>query len=327
MKDKILQDIEKYNLIENGDKLVLAVSGGPDSMCMLDLLNQLKTSNISFQIVVAHVNHMLRDEADEEQQYVKKYCEENGIDFYTKSIDVQKLANTNKIGIEEAGRLARYDFFNEVLKKTRATKIAVAHNKNDKVETVLMHILRGCGMEGLKGIQAKRGNIIRPLIKCERTEIEEYCQRSKLSPKLDKSNFENIYDRNKIRNVVIPYIQKEFNLNFINTVDRLSDIIASEDAYMEKQTKIAYQQIMIEEKQKEIVVNLQKFNLQEIVIKSRLIRYIIKRLFGTTASIEKIHINDIIKLCNNNVGNKYLTPNKNFKVLVKNHKIYFSIVN
>lgn len=341
--------IKKYHLIENNDKIVVGVSGGPDSICLLDYLNKItkspqfphlisepvgtlpmsplnpRTSGDMVKIVVAHVNHMLREEANEDEKFVKNYCEKNGIEFYAKSIDVQKLANTNKIGTEEAGRLARYEFFDEVLKKTGANKIAIAHNKNDKIETVLMHVLRGSGMEGLKGIEPKRGNLIRPLIECERFEIERYCEENQLNPRMDETNFENIYHRNKVRNVVIPYIQKEFNPNIIQTIERLSDLISLENEYMEKQMKKAYQEIVLEEKQKEIVIDLKKFNLQEIVIKSRLVRYIIKRLFGTTASIEKIHINDIIKLCNNNIGNKYLTPNKNIKVLVKNHKVYFMV--
>jgi tRNA(Ile)-lysidine synthase len=327
LEEKILNTINKYRLIEDGDKIVLGVSGGPDSMCMLNsLINLAKNCPKELlpiaKIVVAHVNHMIREEAKQDEDYVREYCEKNEIEFYAKSIDVRKLANTNKIGTEEAGRLARYDFFNEVLQKTKATKIAIAHNKNDKVETILMHTLRGSGMEGLKGIEPKRGNIIRPLIECERVEIEKYCKENQLNPRIDKTNFENIYNRNKIRNIVIPYIQKEFNPNIVKTIDRLSCIMSLEDEYIEKQTLKAYQELVIRESEKEIVIDLKGFNLQETVIKSRLIRYIIKRLFGSTTSIEKVHIDDVIKLCDNNVGNKYLMPNKNIKVLVKDHKVY-----
>lgn len=333
MKNKIIKTIQTYHLIENGDKLVLGVSGGPDSICMLDILNQLRkdertlNSNLLFEIVVAHVNHKLRQEAEEDENYVKEYCKKNEIEFYSKSIDVQKMAHTNKIGTEEAGRIARYEFFDEILKKTKANKIAIAHNKNDKIETILMHTLRGSGIEGLKGIEAKRGNIIRPLIECERIEIEKYCEEKQLKPRIDQTNFENIYHRNKIRNEVIPYIQQEINPNIIKTIDRLSNIVVLEDEYLEKQTQRAYQELVIEEKEKQIIIDLKKFNSQEIVIKSRLIRYIIKRLFGSVVGIEKIHIDDIIKLCDNNVGNKYLTPNKNLKVLVKNHRIYMTTLN
>ena len=326
MKNKVLETIKKYNMVENGEKVVLAVSGGPDSICMLDILNDIKndeTIDMNFEIVVAHVNHMIRKEAEEDEKYVKKYCEENQIEFYSKSIDVQKMANNNKIGLEEAGRKARYDFFDEILEKTNAQKIAIAHNKNDKVETVLMHILRGSGINGLKGIEPKRGKYIRPLIESERNEIEEYCDEKNLQPRIDKTNFENEYTRNKVRNLLIPYIQKEFNPNLIQTIDRLSNLVAEEEDYMDKQVKKTYEEILISENEKEIQLDLKMFNLQEKVIKSRVILYTITRLFGNSKGLEKIHIEDIIKLCSNNIGNKYLTPNKKIKILIKNHKIFF----
>ena len=328
MKNKILGTIKKYNMIQNGEKVVLAVSGGPDSICMLDILNDIKNDlsiDLKFEIIVAHVNHMIREEAEDDERYVKKYCEEKQIEFYSKSIDVKKIANNNKIGLEEAGRKERYNFFDEVLNKTNAQKIAIAHNKNDNVETVLMHILRGSGINGLKGIEAKRGKYIRPLINCERNEIEEYCNEKNLQPKIDKTNFENEYTRNKIRNLLIPYIQKEFNPNIIKTIDRLSDLVTQEENYMDNQVKKIYEEILVDEKLKDKIIelDLKKFNTQEKVIKSRLILYTITRLFGNSKGIEKIHIEDILKLSDKNIGNKYLTPNKNIKIKIKNHKIYF----
>ena len=273
--------------------------------------------------MVAHINHMIREEAKEDELYVKDYCEKKDIEFYSKSIDVKKLANTNKIGTEEAGRNVRYEFFNEILEKTHSNKIAIAHNKNDSAETIIMNIIRGSGISGLKGIEAKRGLYIRPLIQCERKEIENYCNEYNLNPRIDKTNFENEYTRNKIRNIVIPYVRKEFNPNIVHTLERLSDLVKEEEDYIEKQVIDIYNNILIEEKDKEILLDLKKFNIQEKVIKSRLILYTITRLFGNSKGIEKIHIEDIIKLCNNNIGNKYLMPNKKIKILVKNHKIYF----
>lgn len=326
MKNKVLETIKKYNLIEHGDKLVLGVSGGPDSIAMLDILNEIrmdKKNDLNFQIVVAHINHMIREEADDDEKFVKDFCKKKNIEFYSKSIDVQKLANTNKIGIEEAGRNARYEFFDEILKKTKSNKVAIAHNKNDKAETIIMNFMRGSGISGLKGIEEKREKYIRPLIECERIEIEKYCEEQRLNPRIDKTNFENEYTRNKIRNIVIPYVKREFNPNIINTLNRLSELVKEEEEYIEKQVKKSYYNLMVEENEKEIVLDLRKFNQEEKVIKSRLVLYTIMRLFGTSKGIEKIHVEDIIKLCNNNIGNKYLTPNKNIKILVKNHKIYF----
>ena len=326
---KVWNTIKKYHLIETGDILVLGVSGGPDSMTMLDILLKVKQANqISFDFVVAHVNHMIREEAKEDEAYVKNYCMKNNIQFYGKSIDVQKIANTNKISTEEAGRNARYDFFDEVLQNINGNKIAIAHNKNDKVETMMMNALRGCGIQGLKGIEPIRGKYIRPLIECERKEIEDYCKENNIEPRIDKTNFENVYTRNKIRNIVIPYIQQEFNPNIIETMDRLSHLVTEQETYIQKQVADAYKEIVLEEEidsdNPYIVLDLKKFNVQEKVIKSNIILYTITRLFHTTKGIEKIHIEDIIKLCANNIGNKFLMPNKNLKIFIKNGKIKIS---
>ena len=325
MKNKVLKTIKKYNLILDNDKIVLGVSGGPDSISMLNILNEIRNEKIiKFDIVVAHINHMIREEAIEDENYVKDYCDKNHIECFIKRIDVLKMANDNKMGTEEAGRNVRYQFFEEVMKKTNANKIGIAHNKNDKVETIIMHLLRGSGLSGLKGIEPMRDNrYIRPLIECERLEIEQYCEENNLQPRIDKTNFENEYTRNKIRNIVIPYIKQEFNPNIIETINRFSELILEEDEYLCKITEETYHNIFISRNQQEIILDLKKFNMQEIVIKKRLILYTIKQLKGSTQGIEKIHIQDIIKLCNNNIGNKFLTPNKRIEILIKNNKIFF----
>ena len=246
MKEKVLETIKKYNLIKDGDRLVLGVSGGPDSIAMLNILNDIKNDkkqHMNFDIIVAHVNHMIREEAIEDQKFVENFCKKIGVTFYAKSIDVQKIANNKKIGTEEAGRNARYEFFDEILEKENANKIAIAHNKNDKIETIIMNMLRGSGIAGLKGIEPIKNNkYIRPLIECERFEIEEYCAQNGIEPRIDRTNFENVYTRNKVRNIVIPFIKKEFNPNIIQTMDRLSDLVKEEDEYLEN---------VVEEKYKE----------------------------------------------------------------------------
>ena len=325
MKKKVIETIRKYSLIEDGDKIVLGVSGGPDSISMLNILKEIKEEQIiKFEIYVAHINHMIREEAIDDEKYVEDYCNRNNIKCYIKRIDVVKIANDKKIGTEEAGRNARYDFFEEILKETDSNKIAIAHNKNDKIETIIMHLLRGSGLLGLKGIEPIRDNkFIRPLIECERSEIEQYCEENELNPRIDKTNFENEYTRNKIRNMVIPYIKQEFNPNIIQTLSRLSEVVTEEVEYVDKQTQKIYQQILIEKTDQQIALNLKKFNEQEKIIKSQLILLATKQLMGSTQGIEKIHIEDIIKLCNNNIGNKYLTPNKKIKILIKDKRINF----
>ena len=335
MKDKILQTIKKYNLIEKGDSIVIGVSGGPDSICLLHILNELK-QELNFKIYVAHINHMIRKEADEETEYVKEFCKNIGVECFVKKINVVKIAKESKMGTEEAGRKIRYNFFEEVLKNTNSNKIATAHNNNDKVETIIMNILRGSGISGLKGLDPIRENkFIKPLIEVSREEIETYCEENKLNPKIDKSNSENIYTRNKVRNTVIPYIKKEFNPNILKTINRLSEVATEEDDYLNKVTESTFNKICIEKQQyiethtshlpphTSIILDLKKFNNLELVIKRRLILYTINELLGTTEGIEKINIDDTIKLCNNNIGNKFLKPTKNLKILVKNKKIFF----
>ena len=389
MKNKVLNTIKKYNLIQENDKIVIGVSGGPDSMCLLNILNGLK-EKLNFEIVVAHINHMIRKEAEEETQYVKNFCDKLGIKCYIKRIDVIDKSNKEKIGTEEAGRKARYDFFEEVLNIVNANKIATAHNENDNAETVLMNIFRGAGTSGLKGIEPIRDNkYIRPIIECERSEIEEYCRVNKLQPKIDKTNFENVYTRNKIRNVLIPEIKKEFNPNIIESLNKLSILSRQENNFIqeyaknimeneliveknlenlqqsrnEKQNnkicreqmekeKIAKDKLQKEQMQKNqiekeeiqgkqlqkeqiskektqnnksIVLNLKKFNQLDDVIKNRIVLEAIQRVLGSTQGIEKIHVDDIVKLCSKNIGNKYLTPNKNIKVLVKDGNITFML--
>ena len=335
LKEQVIDTIKKYNLIEENDSVIIGVSGGPDSICLLHILNELK-QELNFKIYVAHINHMIRKEADEETEYVKEFCKNIGVECFVKKINVVKIAKESKMWTEEAGRKIRYNFFEEVLKNTNSNKIATAHNNNDKVETIIMNILRGSGISGLKGLDPIRENkFIKPLIEVSREEIETYCEENKLNPKIDKSNSENIYTRNKVRNTVIPYIKKEFNPNILKTINRLSEVATEEDDYLNKVTESTFNKICIEKQQyiethtshlpphTSIILDLKKFNNLELVIKRRLILYTINELLGTTEGIEKINIDDTIKLCNNNIGNKFLKPTKNLKILVKNKKIFF----
>lgn len=322
LKEEVLKTIETYNLIEKNDKIVIGVSGGPDSICLLHVLYGLK-EKLGIEIVVAHVNHMLRDVADLETEYVQSFCKKLGIECYVKKADILEISKTQKKGTEEVGRQVRYDFFDKVAKKTNSNKIATAHNSNDRAETVILNILRGSGLSGLKGIEPIRDNkYIRPLINTDRQDIENYCNDNKLEPKYDKTNNENIYTRNKVRNTVIPYIKKEFNPNIIKTINRLSSLATEENEYLQAITKQEFENLLIE-KTENIILDLHKFNSLNLVIKRRLILYTINEVLHTTNGIEKVNIDDIIKLCKNNIGNKYLMPIKEIKVYVKKGKIYF----
>ena len=319
-EEKVKDTIEKYNLISPADKVIIAVSGGPDSMSILNYLYENK-EDYKIEIIVCHVNHGIRENANLDEEYVKKYCEDRNIMLFIKHEDVVSLAKKSRRGLEETGRIVRYNFFEEIANSEKANKIIVAHNKNDNAETIIMNVIRGSGLSGLKGIEEKRGKYIRPLINCSREEIEEYCKKENLNPRHDESNDDNTYTRNKIRNIVIPYIKNEFNPNIVDTLKRLSDIIKEDEEYLEQKTEESFDRLASREGEK-ISFVVRDFNNEDRVIQKRLIQKAIKEVAGSLNEIDKINIEDIIKLCNNNIGNKYMYPNKNVKVEMKDKRIY-----
>lgn len=315
-EDLVFETINKYSMISKGDKVIVAVSGGPDSMALLNALINLK-EKLGCSLYVAHVNHMIREVADSETEYVQEFCKSRGIECFVKKVDVISLANEKKIGTEEAGRNVRYEFFDEIFNKINADKIAIAHNANDNAETVLMNVLRGSGISGLKGIEPIRDNkFIRPLIEIERADIEKYCEEKTLNPKFDESNKDNTYTRNKIRNVLIPFLKEEFNPSIVEGLNRLSDLASKENKYVENIVNEEYLKILLSNENNKIVLNLKEFNVLDNFIKGKIILLCVFNLFGNTKGIEKKHIEDIIKLCERNIGNKYLMPNKNVKFFV-----------
>ena len=321
LEEKVRKTIREFNLIEKNDSIVVGVSGGPDSMTLLSILLKLK-EEFHLKIYVAHVNHMLRENAIKDEEYVKEFCKKNNIEIFIKKANISEIAQKEKIGLEEAGRNIRYNFFEEVLKNTKSNKIAIAHNLNDKAETIIMNTLRGSGVSGLKGIEAKRKKYIRPLIEIERYEIEKYCIENKINPRHDESNDDNTYTRNKIRNIVIPYIKNEFNPNIIKTLNRLSEIIKEEDEYVQSETEKIFKEILLTDEKNKIEFDPRKFNEQEKIIQKNLILLAIKKVKGSTQGIEKVNIDDIIKLCNNNIGNKLIRPTKQLEIGIKNKRIY-----
>jgi tRNA(Ile)-lysidine synthase len=316
MFDKVKSTIEKYNLINKNDKIVVGVSGGPDSICLLHVLYTL-----GYNLCVAHINHGLRDNAVVEENFVQDYCNKLNIPFFIKRVKLKEILNG--MTTEEAGRKVRYEFFNEVFEKEQCTKIATAHTANDKAETIIMNMFRGSGITGLRGIEAYRNNIIRPLIEITRDEVESYCKENNLNPKHDESNDDTVYTRNKIRLELIPYIKENINPNIIQSINRMSDIIVEEEKYLQSETEELYLKCVEKEEIERIFCNLKIFNQLDIVFKRRLIIKFIIKVIGNAKDIEKVHIDDIVKLCNNNVGGKYLTPNKNIKVSVNKGKIIF----
>lgn len=323
MIDKVLNTIKENNMFNAGDKVIVAVSGGPDSICLLHLLYALR-EELAIRLVAAHVNHCLRgEEADRDEAYVREFCKNIGIECYVKREDVNRIAKEHGISSEMAGRQVRYNFFKKVLDNIEGNKIALAHNANDQAETVLMRMLRGTGLEGLTGIKAVRDGIyIRPIINISRREIEVYCEENKLNPRIDKTNLENIYTRNKIRLEMIPYIEKNFNPDIIQALNRLSHTIKNDNDYITQVSLEKFRRYCKKEENK-VIINEEIF-MEHDALLTRVIRMALKEVSGSLYNFEKDHIYDIINIQRGSTGKIIMLPN-GIRVLNNYGNVYLYI--
>lgn len=234
MIDKIKKYIKEQNLIKSGENIVIGFSGGPDSVMLLYALNELR-KEFGYNLLTVHINHQLRGEdAVKDEEFSKDFSNSLGVKFISFHMDVNGYAKEHKISVEDAGRRIRYEKFNEVLKREfQSGVIAVGHHKNDDAETILLNLIRGAGGAGLSGISDKNKNIVRPLIDITKAEIINFLNENNIPFVEDKTNFENDYLRNKIRNVLIPYVESEINENFIDSLVRSSKILESNEEFLE----------------------------------------------------------------------------------------------
>lgn len=296
MLDEVRRTIEEYNLIEKGDKVIVAVSGGPDSVCLLHVLYRLK-AEYDLELYGAHLNHNLRGiEAQIDAQYVSNLCENLNVLYFVKSVDVSRYAEEHGLSLEEAGRILRYDFFKDVAQRANATKIAVAHNENDQAETVLMRLLRGTGLQGLTAMHIKRGKIIRPLLNIDRESIEEYCKTYNLSPRIDKSNLESIYYRNKIRLELIPYLEENYNPNIMSSLVKTAEILKKDFDFIEEKAREVYVELVNNQSEHRLELSIENVQRLHGALQSRIIRLAAEQLLGRQEILEYKHVQDVLEL-------------------------------
>lgn len=232
MESKILKAIEEYSLLENGERVIVALSGGADSVALFHVLLALK-DKLSLTIYACHINHLLRgEESFRDERFVRELCEKNGTELFVRRCDIKKLAAEKQIGCEECGRQVRYEYLEE-LSKSLDAKIATAHTATDSIETIIMNITRGSSIKGARGIPPKRGNIIRPLILASRYDTENYCERNGIPYVDDSTNAERIYTRNKIRLDVVPVL-REINPSVEQSFSRFSKYMYELDEFIDK---------------------------------------------------------------------------------------------
>jgi tRNA(Ile)-lysidine synthase len=294
IEKKFLETIKEYQLLEPGDLVLVGVSGGADSTALLHLLHaHQKTLGISLQ--VAHLNHMLRKGVAElDANFVRSLAQKLGLPFTVEAINVEEIAKQKKLGVEEAARMARYQFFEKVAEQIGAQKIAVGHTADDNVETFLMRLLRGSGLRGLCGIPPRRGKIIRPLIKIWRQEIEEYVGKLKLVPRRNHTNYESKYLRNSIRLKLLPQL-KIYNLNIKEILLQTILLLTGDYFYLEDEAQKALEQVIASENDQQIVLDLKAFKALPQVLQKYCLRLAVEKIKGDLKQLGFSHFQDILR--------------------------------
>ncbi|MDF2944789.1 MAG: hypothetical protein K0S01_3647 [Herbinix sp.] len=301
--------MKKYNMLEKGDGIVIGVSGGADSVCLLYVLKEL-CGEKGVTLTVVHINHGIRGkEAKRDEDFVEGLCRKLGIELFKYHYEVKKIAKKEGLSEEEAGRKVRYEAFLKVCRLRKCNKIAIAHNKNDSAETVLFNLFRGTGIKGLTGIDPNRvitteyGDItvIRPLLCMERKEIEEYLKQEGIIYVTDSTNLTEDYTRNKIRNMVLTYVTKEINLGAVANINEAASQLKETWEFVYDHIERRYQELVRSTDQVyHIAVN--DFLAEPVIIQKGLIKRIMENLAGNRKDLEAKHVEAVLTLLDKQVG-------------------------
>jgi tRNA(Ile)-lysidine synthase len=295
MIKKIKQTIEKYNLLDKGDRVIVALSGGPDSTALLVILTQI-AEEIGFNLIAAHINHSLRgEESNEDEKYSRELSKKMGVAFVTHKID--KTIADKGVSPEDFYRRQRYSFLNKVAQEHQAQKIALGHNLQDQAETVLLNLLRGSGLEGLKGILPMRdGKYVRPLLAVSRREIISFLNARGIQYRQDSSNESKKYLRNKIRGELIPYIKEKFNPKIEENLAQTAEILRNEDEFIRQYVLEAMDSPYIQRQKNIISLNIAFINKLPQAIRLRFFKFLLESLNPGKNGFSFIHIKSLENL-------------------------------
>lgn len=310
----MVKSIKKYildnHMIDPGQHVIIGVSGGADSVCLFFLLRQLQ-EEMQIKLSVVHINHMLRETAERDEEFVRDLCKSWEVPCYIIREPVGEIAKERKISVEEAGREVRYAAFEAVRKQVHGDRIAIAHNLNDQVETVLFHLFRGCGVSGLKGIKPVRDRLIRPLLGTQRSEIEAYIAKNKIKHIVDETNLENIYTRNAIRNRVLPIIEETVSGATVKHIGETACMVNEADDFLQLQTRSAFARIAKVYHVGEfayVYIQAERLKREHIFLQKGIALMAVERLSLSRKDISSIHIKKILQLLDMQVGKKVNLP-------------------
>jgi tRNA(Ile)-lysidine synthase len=294
--NQVRKTIDRYHLLERGDRLIVGVSGGMDSMVLLRLLNAY-CQEFDLSLIVAHINHGLRPvESEKEAEFVQKETERLGSIFEYGQFDVKEFQKAGGLSLQDAGRRIRFHFFNSLLSKYGAQKIALGHHADDQVETVLLRLMRGSGLRGLKGmLPIREGRVIRPLLEVWREEIESFAKERGIPYCFDSSNLKRDYLRNRLRLELIPMIEKEYQPNFRRVVMRASAIFREENDYLERGAEEACRK-MVREGKDALSFRLSDYRSLHQAIQWRVLQRMLIRIYGREMSCEEEEWPDVSQI-------------------------------
>jgi tRNA(Ile)-lysidine synthase len=302
-RDKLEQTVMK-SLIQAGlsssSRIIGGVSGGPDSLSMLHVLHRVLDPGC---LTAAHLNHSLRPQADEEAQFVMRTAVSWDIPCRQKKVDINRLAHDQGWSIEEAGRNARYRFFASLAGELQAEAVLVAHNADDQAETLLLHLLRGSGLTGLRGMRqvsplpgAPQIKLVRPLLSTSRESIEAYCQAHDLDPMIDNTNLDPSYLRNRLRHELRPHLAR-FNPQIKQHLQQLAEVVAADEALLENQNELAWRSILREQEPDWLRLDLQLWRNLPLSLRRRILRKAVKELRPSLTDISFRTIELAQKMC------------------------------
>ncbi len=309
--DKVNNFISDNHMIDTGDRVVLGLSGGADSVCLLLLLLELAGSfgYNNQDIYAVHINHMIRGaEADEDEEFARQLCQRKQVKFFSFRKDIVSYAKEKGLSVEEAGRKFRYECFQQVLMENKCTKIAVAHNKNDMAETVIFNMLRGTGLKGLSGMQPVRGNIIRPILDITRAEILEYLSSKNQDYREDSTNQGTDYDRNKIRHIILPAME-EINKAAIGHICQMAQEAKSSYAFIHNKAMEDYSGVSQDDDfGKSVTLDVNELYKYSPVLQEHLIHEAIGDVAGKKKDITRRHIMAVVGLLYQETGKQIELP-------------------
>lgn len=294
---KVRETVTRHNMLERGDKVLVGVSAGPDSVCLLHVLKELK-EEYGLSLYIAHLHHGFRgSEADEDVRFVQDMGESLGIPVHIEYADIPSYIKRAGLSKQAGAREVRYRFFYRVADEAGADRIALGHTADDQAETFLMRLLRGSGGPGLSGIPPVRERIIRPLIDIYREEIRQFLSERGIRYRIDSSNLSPVYLRNKIRLELIPYLSKEFNPNIMDTLLRNLKILRDEEIFLDENVRKIYPGMLVSASKESVTFDAWKYASLALPIRRRMLRHAIESIAGEGAvALSFRHIEDSLSL-------------------------------